>query len=501
MLLGAASAAAAASLSDPYSKGGWTDLTPASNSRVIYVSSSLGNDSNAGTVNAPVKTLEEAYSRLRNGRGDQMLLRAGDQWVGTLKWGKSGTADQPIVLGTYGNGPRPKIIADGSGQALWSSRGTVNHVAIRGIAFLADAGAGKDQHAINGIRFVGQGQNILIEDCLVRGAKDNILLQAWSNNGTAQIKDVNVRRNIVIDAYSRNNSEGHSQGLFASGVQGLLIEGNLFDHNGWRSGLGERTIFNHNLYIQTDNGGVEVRDNLITRGASHGLQLRPGGTVARNTFWRNAIGLFANTADHTVVRNLVMESDDIDPNVKNLHRGWGIDLKRGNGSRYEFNILLDRHSISERAAMLTESEVSSHPNWKPVKIRSNLFRNWDDDGSLIVVHPHLAEEFDLIDNALVKGGWSANKYAKEVLGDPEARFNQLLKLARSRERAQWLRELAGNVIYMDAWEVLQGRKIASIEPALGPTGKLLGMVSAIPEPATLGMIGLGALLMLRRRGK
>ncbi|MEP0761504.1 MAG: right-handed parallel beta-helix repeat-containing protein [Chloroflexota bacterium] len=340
-----------------------------------------------------------------------------------------------------------------------------------------------------------------MEDCLVRGAKDNILLQAWSSDGTAQLKGIRLRRNIVVDAYSRNNNEGHSQGLFASGVHGLTIEGNVFDHNGWRPGVSKRTIFNHNLYIQNDNTKVVVRDNLITRGASHGLQLRPGGTVVRNTFWRNAIGLFASSAGHNVVRNLVMASDDIDPNVKNLHRGWGINLKRGNGSRYEYNILLDRHSLSERAAMLTENEATSRPNWTPVQISNNLFRNWDDDGSLIVVHPHLALEFVLSDNALVKGGWNANKYAKEVLGDPDARFTHLLNLARDRERAQWLSEVAGNVIYQDAWAVLSGRKLASIEPAVGPTGMLLGKINPTPEPATLGMISLGALLMLRRRNR
>src|ERR1043165_3600243 len=51
--------------------GGWTALSPGASSRVIYVSSSSGVDTNSGlSTTAPVRTLSKAYSLLRDGSPD-----------------------------------------------------------------------------------------------------------------------------------------------------------------------------------------------------------------------------------------------------------------------------------------------------------------------------------------------------------------------------------------------------------------------------------------------
>ena len=48
-----------------------------------------------------------------------------------------------------------------------------------------------------------------------------------------KIYNVKIRRSIILDSYSYST---HSQGLYADGVHGLLLEGNVFDHNGWGNG-------------------------------------------------------------------------------------------------------------------------------------------------------------------------------------------------------------------------------------------------------------------------
>jgi hypothetical protein len=124
--------------------GGWTVITPPSDARVIYVSSSSGDDASNGlSAGAAVRTLAKAASLVRNGSGDEMLLRRGDTWHESLgTWTKSGrSASEPIVIGAYGTGARPTV-ATGSGRALVTGTNTyrtVNHLAIMGIRFYADA--------------------------------------------------------------------------------------------------------------------------------------------------------------------------------------------------------------------------------------------------------------------------------------------------------------------------------------------------------------------------
>ncbi|WP_299583613.1 cadherin domain-containing protein [uncultured Sunxiuqinia sp.] len=74
-----------------------------------YVSSSEGNDSNAGTSAGQAwKSLAKVNS-FRPSAGDQILFKRGDEWVGTLTPSTSGSAGSPITYGAYGTGEKPKI--------------------------------------------------------------------------------------------------------------------------------------------------------------------------------------------------------------------------------------------------------------------------------------------------------------------------------------------------------------------------------------------------------
>ena len=67
---------------------GWTLLTPSADSRLIYVSSSSGLDTNSGLTEAtPLKTIRFARSKIRSGFADWMLLKCGDTFTeGTVSW-------------------------------------------------------------------------------------------------------------------------------------------------------------------------------------------------------------------------------------------------------------------------------------------------------------------------------------------------------------------------------------------------------------------------------
>src|SRR4051812_41838799 len=80
----------------------------------IHVSSSAGMDGQDGLTPATaVSTIRRGQALLRNGQGDRLLLKRGDTFAEALgNWNKSGKSpDEPLVIGAYGEGPRPKITA------------------------------------------------------------------------------------------------------------------------------------------------------------------------------------------------------------------------------------------------------------------------------------------------------------------------------------------------------------------------------------------------------
>ena len=77
------------------------------------------------------------------------------------------------------------------------------------------------------------------------------------------------------------------------GVDGILLEGNVFNHNGWNPDVSGAvpTIFNHNIYLTFTNDNITVRGNTIANAGSHGLQARSGGNIENNLFLNDPIGM------------------------------------------------------------------------------------------------------------------------------------------------------------------------------------------------------------------
>jgi hypothetical protein len=90
----------------------------ASAATTFYVNAANGNDASAGNEEAhPWATLKNLNQHIFD-PGDQILLRAGQNWTGTLELHGSGTEDAPIVLGRYGEGDKPLIKGAGAAQTI-----------------------------------------------------------------------------------------------------------------------------------------------------------------------------------------------------------------------------------------------------------------------------------------------------------------------------------------------------------------------------------------------
>jgi hypothetical protein len=304
---------------------GFMTFTPPADARVYYVAES-GSDSNSGlSESRPLRTLRAGYDKLRDGSGDWLLLKAGDVFEGGFgTWGKSGQSmEKPLHVGVYGDGDRPLVRTNGGG--FWRGYTGVYNVRFDGIhAFanrrLPDVTEWKE----GGMVMIGKGGNILVHDCKIEGFKVNLVFQGF---GGGVIRNVAFYRTIVNNAYGHWDHAigGHSQGIYAESVDALQFIECTFDRNGWNPGISGavRTKFNHNIYIQDNCSDVTVRRNIITRGSSHGLQLRPGGDVVDNLFVRNALGFFVADNESIAIDNVVMECDDISDREI---RGQGIEI-------------------------------------------------------------------------------------------------------------------------------------------------------------------------------
>ena len=332
---------------------GWTVVTPSADSRIVYVSDSTGDDANDGlSVMTAKKTIQAGKSLMRNGFPDHLLLKRGDVFSNQRfhNWsslsGRSST--EPMLLGTYGNGPRPVVKPPHDDPGIYMSSGC-SYLAIIGIHFYPesrdpDSPAFVDSAPAAGIRYKDLSrynqQWFLVEDVCIESCATGVVVEVRGHGTTTGLAGFQLRRSVVIDSYAVG---GHSQGMFVRGVDGILIEENVFDHNGWYGdrttggSVGARaTTFNHNIYMDNENPwessntqdqrqSVIVRNNIFSRASASGIQMRPGGTLENNLGIRNADfkaggGSQGNGAidpatpdgaDATVRLNVILETTDI----------------------------------------------------------------------------------------------------------------------------------------------------------------------------------------------
>ncbi|MCR9140392.1 MAG: hypothetical protein NXI27_30825, partial [Alphaproteobacteria bacterium] len=185
----------------------------------------------------------------------------------------------PIHITSYGTGTRPVIESGFRVYQEYSS-----NVVISDLEFSEGA-------------LILSGKNIIFEDS--HFTKGEVIFQG-SNNLT--IRDSQIA-NVAKDAPTAPDAEwsphsDRTSGLYIEDMEGLLIEGSLFDHNGWVDGYDGTSaagqppsMFSHNIYIQFNTTDVTFRDNITMQGASFGAQFRGGVYAEDNVFLDNNVAV------------------------------------------------------------------------------------------------------------------------------------------------------------------------------------------------------------------
>lgn len=325
--------------------GGWTQFPLPAEAIAIYVSPSTGDDTGPGTQQAPLRTLQAALARVRNGVGDQIYIRRGDglDFTGdffdapprvielavpgrepvvdderdveeqeryfidattAIDVTKGGTPMHPLVIGAYGTGARPRLQFSGSGLQIQAPNVAIVDLEI----------AGTNAVDSSGIIALDKA-NILIEGCCVRNFRDNIVIHSL---GSTRIPGVKIRRNVITDA--KQPTGERSQGIYIGHLDNWVIEENVFDRCGIVGSMFSRPVYVH----ESCSRGV-FRGNIMARSPAEGVQVRPGGIVEDNLVLRCPIGMFVGNdvaGTNSVKRNVVIESGDINATDR---RGVGID--------------------------------------------------------------------------------------------------------------------------------------------------------------------------------
>lgn len=333
---------------------GFTPITPADDSRLVYVSNSTGADTNdCLTAATPCKTIDHARKKMRLGFPDHLYLKRGDVWrdeqIDRIPSGRSNR--EPSVVAFYGaTGARPKLEVSGSSFISRSNPPRFIHViGLEWLAYKLDpahpdfSGSGSAN-----IVMINNHQDILFED-----NKFGFLeVVSHSHEGSAP-KNLTFRRNIWTGYYVTTSSytqNSRPSNIYAA-VPGLQLIENVFDHGGWHAtilGAGAN-MYNHNIYLQAgvDGEHILVKGNIVTRGASHGIQMRSGGLAEDNFFARNSIGLSIGYKDPLmfngvrahIINNVISEGHSM---VKGLDPCgyanscsaalWGIDMDLRGGN-------------------------------------------------------------------------------------------------------------------------------------------------------------------------
>ncbi|MEJ5209261.1 hypothetical protein [Denitratimonas sp. CY0512] len=374
-------------------EAGWSILTPSADSRLVYVDANAGSDSNGqfhlladavigadptqpvGAVLA-FRTLAAAQAQLRQDSPDWLLLRAGGVWEESLPIRRGRSATERMVATAWGEGPRPEL-RTGVERGIASSH-PVN-VAVVGIRFWAhtrdtDGPYFTGYEGGSGMSFstwqapsLNQVRDVLIEDCVFRTYANNVFTGDAPNEPITRLA---VRRSIISGNY-KTTGMGHSQGIYHSGkghgdgVATILLQENLFDHNGWRiqsingnndAEGGQATIFNHNTYFSSASNVLFQRN----------LFLRPSSISNKWTAYL--------TAEHYDSRRLVTDN--------NLYVDGEIGISLGGnyppGGALRFDDIAIHNNVftdigRSRPTNRSLSWSVEAIDWKYGSIRSNLF--------------------------------------------------------------------------------------------------------------------------------
>jgi parallel beta-helix repeat protein len=294
--------------------------------KTYYISSASGNDSHDGQSPAQAwqhlwKIYEKSTSKDPFQAGDSILLKRGDQWDGQIRLQANGTAQEPIMIGTYGQGAKPLIFGDNQ-QAHWEA--VAGHQGI----YTTDMGEGSilgaiflDGKALKTIYPAGSlNRHEDVEVFLARLQPGTLVGQfgsrLWIRMMDNRPPNEAIRIFRVGGVSVANSSYVRIENLdierFYIGVDLTNSKQVIVQHNDIQDVLGI------GIYLRSGDANCRVENNTVFRGGNTALYVLKGSS---NTFRDNWVS-------------------HVDSNILGIHvsgDGMGVGLQESQQSLVEYN--------------------------------------------------------------------------------------------------------------------------------------------------------------------
>lgn len=380
---------------------GFTTFTPSLDTRIVYVSQtgvdhcqSYAANAFADPFNPPstvntCRTLDLAYGQIRNQAPDWVLLKRGDTWslaqpFDWNKWGASSGSGR-MLLGSYGSGARPKIIAASGFQGLRSNGGSDGahprqHLAIVDLHLLSPFAVPGTWDSV-GLLFPNSWNDLLIENCRVEGFYGAIEIPI--NAGGAHASNITIRRNQLLNAYNSASGIDRSVGIYGGGslgqgtLDGFLLEENLFYRTGLRDGASNQgSLFAHAIYMSWDpntNFNFTIRRNLFVNNADGGKIGAVNATIDNNTYIMNAISVLACCdVNNAFTNNVVMEPNS----YYNQNESIGELLDSGSHTMLIAGNIMAHQTWTNYSSQFYEAQGFDLNASDNVTVTNNVVYNW-----------------------------------------------------------------------------------------------------------------------------
>lgn len=503
----------------PTDKAGWTILKPSADSRLVYVSSSGGNDS-TGAVYAPgdaavggdprkppkavraFRSIDAGMARVRDGMADWVLLKRGDTWRDvsiSMREGRS--PSQPFVLCDYGTAAeRPTILGRTARVRFGSPKTGLRHAVLAGLALYCSfldpasrdyglAGVKKFERrmARAGVSINGgaarRGGWLLVEDCLMRFTGLSV---------THPVDHFVFRRSVVLDKYP---PAGHTMGMWGA-YASVLMEECVFDHNGWlyqrvaatKGKPGRANMLSHNTYC-TGMYNTVFRGNIFLRAASIGNKFTanqgPGSVrdviLDDNLYVDGEIGISMGGNRPAplrwqrcrIVNNVMLDMGRSRPTGRTL--GWYLGATDWDGGTIAGNLLLHQRSKEVRnvrgiragGGMAKGQENATGVHCRDLTIRANIIHGlWNARAGLILGLTDRLQRVTVADNHIQLPGDKA--VAVRLIGKDLAGVTFSGNTYDvGAEPAEWF-EIDGRKIGLAEWVKRSGEKSARAEKVAYP---------------------------------
>ena len=362
------------------------------------------------------KSVNVALSQLRDGKPDWLLFKRGDKFElqETMKL-NSGKSDKAhLVLSSYGDSEKRPLIDSKNNSGITLIKGR-SYITVKGLEFYASSfdpkssnfiGWGNSKNSEAGFASIST-ENVsgfFLEDNIFNFYRSNIVFSGSGNH-----RNIVVRRNLVMNAYSENS---HAQGIYIGISDYVLMEENTFDHNGWYQqrpsniklntrNYGYATFYNHNIYI-SNSSNLVIRENLSSRSSSIGMKFtsNPNKETKVNT---------VNSSNILLQNNLIVEGE--------VGFSIGGNTNFNNGYRWD-NILVTNNVLTNigrtkptNRNLAFNIEAS---DWDTGAICSNTIVDGNDkelSNTYGILTNGYTGEISVINNKIVNFGLESEQYA------------------------------------------------------------------------------------------